>query len=134
MALQIAIWAFVVVIAVVAIFVIRLLNQLTSVASETELTMRNLNAQLPRVIDRADRVLENADCTIARVNKTLDEVEAPIQLVKRATAFVGGSKGLAQLGSGQNVMAFMAGFKLVKMVFDKVKHHFRRRDVRAEKR
>lgn len=120
MSLDIAIWVLVVVVTVVAIFVIRLLNQLTSVASETELTMRNVNAQIPRIVDKADQVLENADCTIARVNDTLDDLEVPVQLVKSATGFLGDTKRLMRSG-GTNAVAFAAGFKLVKSIFDRVK-------------
>ncbi len=132
MSVDIAIWVLVVVVAVVAIFVIRLLNQLTSVATETELAMRNLNSQIPRIVDKADQVLENADCAIARVNQTLDDLEAPVNLIKTATGFLGDSRKLARIGGGQNALALIAGFKLVKTLFDHVKKHFAKRHGKSE--
>ncbi|HDR90925.1 MAG TPA: hypothetical protein ENN75_01615 [candidate division Zixibacteria bacterium] len=126
MSLNIAIWVLVVVVTIVAIFVIRLIHQLTNVATETELTMRNINSQLPRIIDRADQVLQNADYTINRVNTTLDDLEVPVQLVKSATGLFGDTKNLVRSG-GPNVLAFAAGFKLVKSIFDQVKKRITQR-------
>jgi len=123
MSINIAIWVFVGIFAVIAVFLVRLFNQLTSVATEAEFTMRNLNSQLPRIIDKADKVLDNADATIERVNATMNDLEMPIRFVKSASGFFGASKNLARFRGGQNVMAIAAGYKFVKMILDKIRRH-----------
>jgi molybdopterin converting factor small subunit len=128
MSLNIAIWVLVVIVAAVAIFVIRLLHQLTNVATETELTMRNVNSQIPRMIDKADKVLENADLTMDRVNRTLDDLEMPINLVKSASGIFGDPRRMSGFGGGgQNALAFIAGFKIVKTIFEQIKKRIAKR-------
>jgi molybdopterin converting factor small subunit len=128
MSLNIAIWVLVVIVAAVAIFVIRLLHQLTNVATETELTMRNVNSQIPRMIDKADKVLENADLTMDRVNRTLDDLEMPISLVKSASGIFGDPRKMAGFGGGgHNALAFIAGFKIVKTIFEQIKKRIAKR-------
>ncbi len=125
--MDIAVWVLVVVAGVIALFLVRLLNQFTSATTEFELVLRNLNSQLPQILKKADRVMDNAEKTIVRVNTAMNDFEGPLRIVKTVSGFFGDSKQLMSSKGGQGAIAFAAGYKLVKMIVDKIKGHARRR-------
>jgi len=124
MSSNIAIWVLVVIAGAVAVFLIRLLHQLTRVASESETTLRSLNKQLPKLINDAERVLTKADMAVDRVNLAMDEMEGPIQLFKGLTHLFSISKRFLSRRLGRGLMAFSAGFKASKVIAKSLKQHF----------
>ncbi|RKZ31734.1 hypothetical protein DRQ36_01045 [bacterium] len=124
MAITIAIWVFVAIAGVVAVFAICFLSQLTRVAKESELTIKALNARLPQIMDHADKVLEDAEATVKRVNATMDELEGPIHYLRMFTHLMTESKSYMATRAGRAVMAFTAGFNALKVIIDRLKQHF----------
>jgi uncharacterized protein YoxC len=119
-----AIWAFAIIAAIVAVYLIRFLNQLTKVAQEGESVLRQLNTRLPRLLDQAEKVILKADATITRVNDTLDDLDEPIRYVRATSRFISEAKyfALSKITGGASM--FGAGFKAARIIFDNLRKHF----------
>jgi len=124
MAISAAIWVFVIIVAVVAVFVIRFLNQLTKVAVESESTIKSLNERLPVLLDNADKILNKADATVDRVNCTMDELEGPIHYLHMFTHLAQESKRYMTNKTGKSMVAILAGFKAARAIIESLKSHW----------
>lgn len=117
---NLAIWILVIICGIIAIYLVRFLNQLTKVAQEGEYVLRTLNTRLPALLEHAEKVISKADETVDRLNETLDELEEPIQYIRLATRFVNEAKMfiIGKLSGG--LSAIGAGFKTAKAIIAKL--------------
>ncbi|HHS50293.1 MAG TPA: hypothetical protein ENN07_04180 [candidate division Zixibacteria bacterium] len=121
LSVSIAIWAVVLILAAVAIFLIRLLSQLTKLGREGETALRTLNDKLPPLIDRADEILHKADKAIDRVEATMDEIEPAIQLVRLGGQLFSSARIKVSANLGKWIMPVLAGIKAGKAIVGSIR-------------
>lgn len=118
-----ATWAFVVISAVIAVFLIVFLTRLSRVASEGQKTLSTLNTRLPRLLDYMEGVLRKADSTVDRVNETMNEIEGPIHYIRMFTHLMTESRQYLGSKMGRGILALAAGLRAGKVIFESLRQH-----------
>jgi len=107
-----SLWAIVVILAVVAIFLIKLLLRFERAASHLDFTLSQLDRTLPPLMEQSQKTLQSLELTSGRARSMIDKIEEPMNKLSSSAA----GKSLLSPEIIAAIIGLLKGFNFFKRI------------------